>query len=327
MRELGLNGYRFSVAWPRIYPTGRGEINSAGLDFYDRLVDEVLAAGMRPFATLYHWDLPQALEDRGRLAEPGHRARVRRVRRDRGQATGRPRQGLDHAERALVHLLPQLPARRSRPGALRLERGDPGEPHAQPRARPGDPGDPRGRRWARRHHPEPLPGHPASDSEEDRAAAVRYDGFDNRWFLDPVLKGSYPADMLEPFGPYAPTIERRDLATACQPLDFLGINFYSRAIVADRPDRAERSQNPSCRAAGRRRADRHGLGGLSGRPLRSCSGGCNGTMARSTSTSRRTARRIPIPSLGTVRCTTRTGGATWHATSRRPPTRFAPVCL
>src|SRR5216110_3974738 len=65
MRELGLDAFRFSIAWPRVLPEGRGRVNQAGLDFYDRLVDELLAAGIEPFPTLYHWDLPQVLEDRG----------------------------------------------------------------------------------------------------------------------------------------------------------------------------------------------------------------------------------------------------------------------
>ena len=65
MRELGIDAFRFSIAWPRILPDGRGRVNHAGLDFYDRLVDELLASGIHPFVTLYHWDLPQALEDRG----------------------------------------------------------------------------------------------------------------------------------------------------------------------------------------------------------------------------------------------------------------------
>src|SRR3989304_852642 len=65
MKELGLHAYRFSIAWPRVLPEGRGRVNQAGLDFYSRLTDALLDAGLEPFATLYHWDLPQALQDRG----------------------------------------------------------------------------------------------------------------------------------------------------------------------------------------------------------------------------------------------------------------------
>ena len=80
MRGLGLGAYRFSIAWPRVVPGGSGAVNAAGLDFYDRLVDELLAAGIAPWATLYHWDLPQPLERHGRLARPRHRRALRRVR-------------------------------------------------------------------------------------------------------------------------------------------------------------------------------------------------------------------------------------------------------
>src|SRR5256884_8526061 len=71
MRQLGLDAYRFSVAWPRVLPEGTGRVNTAGLDFYDRLVDGLLEAGIRPFTTLYHWDLPQVLQDRGGWPERG----------------------------------------------------------------------------------------------------------------------------------------------------------------------------------------------------------------------------------------------------------------
>ena len=91
MRELGLDAYRFSIAWPRILPDGRGAVNEAGLDFYDRFVDELLANGIEPYLTLYHWDLPQALEDRGGWPRAGHGRGLRRVRRGRRSATRRPR--------------------------------------------------------------------------------------------------------------------------------------------------------------------------------------------------------------------------------------------
>ena len=81
MSELGLDAYRFSVAWPRVLPDGGGRVNAAGLDFYDRLVDELLGAGIGPWVTLYHWDLPQALRGRGRLAGARHRRPLRRLRR------------------------------------------------------------------------------------------------------------------------------------------------------------------------------------------------------------------------------------------------------
>ena len=91
MASLGLRAYRFSISWPRIQPDGRGPVNQRGLDFYSRLVDGLLERGIDPLATLYHWDLPQALEDARRLGDPGHRRplrRVRRARRRRASATG-----------------------------------------------------------------------------------------------------------------------------------------------------------------------------------------------------------------------------------------------
>ena len=117
MRELGLNAYRFSIAWPRVFPTGRGAANPAGLDFYDRFVDELLENGIEPFATLYHWDLPQALEDRGGWPVRETVGGVRRVRRGRRRAPRRPRDALDHAERAVGDRLARVRARAStRPG-------------------------------------------------------------------------------------------------------------------------------------------------------------------------------------------------------------------
>ena len=94
MRALGLNAYRFSVAWPRVLPEGRGRVNPAGLDFYDRFVDELLENGIEPFVTLYHWDLPQALEDRGGWTVARDGRRLRGVRRGRRRTARRPRAAL-----------------------------------------------------------------------------------------------------------------------------------------------------------------------------------------------------------------------------------------
>jgi beta-glucosidase len=103
MREIGLNAYRFSVSWSRVQPAGSGPVNPAGLDFYRRLVDELLANGIEPWLTLYHWDLPQPLE-----AVAGHGPALRRLRGDRAQRTGGPGQALHHPQRAVVLGLPRL---------------------------------------------------------------------------------------------------------------------------------------------------------------------------------------------------------------------------
>ena len=99
MKALGMAAYRFSIAWPRIFPQGSGAPNPKGLDFYDRLVDELIANGIEPFATLYHWDLPQALQDRGGWEIARHRRGVRGLCRPRRRQAQRPGEALLHAQR------------------------------------------------------------------------------------------------------------------------------------------------------------------------------------------------------------------------------------
>ncbi|WP_435604515.1 GH1 family beta-glucosidase [Streptomyces sp. bgisy130] len=236
MRQLGVGAYRFSIAWPRIRPAGDGPVNAAGLAFYDRLVDGLLEAGIAPFVTLYHWDLPQALQDRGgwpvrETAEhfAAYAAVVAGKLGDRvthwatlneplcsawiGHLDGRMAPGhtdLTAAVRASYHLL------LGHGLAVQAIRS------ATPDARVG------------------LVNNlstvePATGSGADAAAARRMDGHTNRWWLDPVHGRGFPEDMREVYG--VPLPERAgDPETLAQPLDWLGLNYYFPAVVAADPD-------------------------------------------------------------------------------------------
>ena len=232
MKELGLSAYRFSIAWPRILPEGRGRTNAAGLDFYDKQVDELLAAGIEPFVTLYHWDLPQALEDRGGWpVRETAEAFAEYVEVVAGRLGDRVRNWITQCEPWVVAWLgygtgEHAPGRKSDADALAaahhvlLSHGLAAD-------------------VVRREAPESRLGitidlvafHPLTDSPEDLAALAREDGFRNRWILDPVLRGRYPDDMLERFAPMLPAIEDGDLQTISAPLDFLGVNYYTRSVV------------------------------------------------------------------------------------------------
>ena len=251
MARLGLQSYRFSVAWPRITPQVTadelGPVNPAGLAFYDRLVDALLAAGIAPAATLYHWDLPQALEDAGgwtdrRTAERfGEYAAVVAERLgDRlsmvitlnepwcsaylGYASGVHAPGRTEPAAALAavhhlnlaHGLAASAVREAAPGtdvALTLNLG-----------------------WFQ----------PASGSAEDADAVRRVDGLQNRVFLDPALNGRYPADVLEDTAAVTDWsfVREGDLELIHQPLDALGLNYYfpvlvGRAAPGRAPERAD----------------------------------------------------------------------------------------
>ncbi|MFJ3173589.1 GH1 family beta-glucosidase [Streptomyces roseus] len=235
MRELGTNAYRMSVAWPRVVPGGDGPANPKGLAFYDRLVDGLLDAGITPSVTLYHWDLPQALQDRGGWPErataehfAAYAGLVAARLGDRvtqwatlneplcsawiGHLEGRMAPGwsdLTAAVRASYHLLlghglATQAVRAAAPGAQigivnNLSTIE-----------------------------------PATDGEADRAAAVRMDGHVNRWWLDPVHGRGFPADMREV---YAVDLPERpgDLAAIAAPLDWTGLNYYFPQTVAADP--------------------------------------------------------------------------------------------
>ncbi|TWV43451.1 beta-glucosidase [Streptomyces misionensis] len=236
MRRLGLNAYRLSVAWPRVVPGGTGPVNPKGLAFYDELVDDLLAAGITPSVTLYHWDLPQALQDRGgwperdtALAFADYASAVAARLGDRvtlwttlnepscsawiGHYEGTMAPGwtdLTAAVRASCHLLL-------------------GHGLATEAVRAAAPG-------ARIGIVNNLSTvHPATDRPEDVAAAHRHDGHVNRWWLDPVHGRGFPADMTETYGVELP-LKPGDLETIAAPLDWLGLNYYFPAHITDDPD-------------------------------------------------------------------------------------------
>ncbi|HSN06300.1 MAG TPA: GH1 family beta-glucosidase [Candidatus Angelobacter sp.] len=228
--SLGLTAYRFSIAWPRVMATGRGTINETGLAFYDRLVDGMLERGITPYATLYHWDLPQALEDDG-----GWRNRDTAYR------------FADYAAITQFRLGDRVRhwATLNEPWCSAFLGHASGE-HAPGRTDPAE-------ALTAAHHL--LLGHglaaqalhggrrpaqvgivlnlydvtPGSDAPADLDAARRVDGLQNRWFLDPVLRGSYPDDVVADLAAYTDLsfVQDGDLATIATRLDWLGVNYYS----------------------------------------------------------------------------------------------------
>lgn len=235
MKRLGLKGYRFSMAWSRIYPEGKGRLNQKGLDFYSKLVDGLLEAGIEPMATLYHWDLPQALQESGGWANRetvqyfnDYAATIFNVLGDRiklwithnepwvasfiGNALGEHAPGFkDYGLAVQVghHLLLSHGLAVKTFRDLAIKNGKIGITLNL------------------------APAYPASEAPEDKEAASIADGYCNRWFLDPVFRGSYPADLMkifnQKFGPMR--VETGDLGLIAAPIDFLGINYYFRKVV------------------------------------------------------------------------------------------------
>jgi beta-glucosidase len=228
LRDLGVDSYRFSIAWPRIMPGGTGAVNEAGLDFYDRLVDSLLEAGIAPAATLFHWDTPQALEDLGGwtgrdMAE--HFAAYAAV---VGERLGdRVARWMTLNEPNVVTMLGyaignHAPGRslgfEALPVAHHLLLGH-GLATQALRAAGGQ------QVGVASNH---APVWPASGNPEDREAAQVYDNLWNWLFADPVLLGRYPVEGTEQG---FPTYRDGDLATIAPPLDWFGINYYNPALI------------------------------------------------------------------------------------------------
>jgi beta-glucosidase len=247
MKDLGLGAYRFSVSWPRIQPQGTGAVNDKGLDFYKRLVDELLRAGVAPYLTLYHWDFPQALQARGGWLTrdaagwfgdfAGIVARAMGDRVDVWLTMNEPRSflgggyvagvhapGLKLPLKDVLHVGHVLNLAHGR--AVQAIRANAGRP-----VRVG---------WA----PDCSPAVPLTNGDADIAAAksttfasprARFTAgawwSNNTWWFDPILRGSYPSEALSSVGADAPEVLAGDMDTIRQPLDFLGVNVYGGSRV------------------------------------------------------------------------------------------------
>lgn len=239
LRRLEVGAYRFSTAWPRILPRGTGRVNEPGLDFYDALVDGLLASGIEPVVTLYHWDLPQALQDRGGW---GARDCVDAFAEYAAVVTRRLG---DRVRRWITHNEPWVvatgghedgvhaPGIRDPAAALRvahhllLSHG-----RAVEVIRKTAPGAEAGITLNL------APIWPATPGEADGEAVRRQDGSLNRWYLDPLFHGLYPEDAIADrvrrghlSGSELPFVEAGDLDIISTPADFLGVNYYSRWVV------------------------------------------------------------------------------------------------
>ena len=236
MSELGIKAYRFSIAWSRILPSGKAPINRPGLAFYERLIDELLRAGITPYATLYHWDLPQALEDEGgwlnRDTSNHYVHYIDTVSRFLGD---RVKHWITFNEPQCISNLSYVWGV-SAPGHRDLTYTKANQvthnillSHGKtiPILRVNSAGAKIGIVLNM------GPVHPASTSEADCAAARRVDDRDHRWFADPLFKGQYPTERLALLGDAAPKIEDGDMKIISTAIDFLGVNYYTRTVVAD----------------------------------------------------------------------------------------------
>lgn len=231
--SLGVDAYRFSIAWSRVQPDGSGAWNERGLDFYDRLVDGMLARGLAPYATLNHWDLPQALQDKGGWGEREtvHRF-VEYARHMQRRLGDRVRSIATHNEPWVAAVLGHqtgvfAPGLKSRALAMQVAHHLLLSHGLALQALRAD-----GCRAELGLVLNLAPMHPATDTPADRDKARIEDGLLRRWYLDPVVHGRYPADALAALGADAPQVQPGDMAAIAQPVDFVGVNYYSRSVVS-----------------------------------------------------------------------------------------------
>ncbi|MEO7108551.1 MAG: GH1 family beta-glucosidase [Rhodoferax sp.] len=233
MQGLGLDAYRFSVAWARVQPIGSGAWNEAGFAFYGRLLDTLHTAGIKPHLTLYHWDLPAALQDafggwESREIVPlfaAYAAEVARRFGDRVASISTLNEPWCVA--TLGYEVAQFaPGKTNRALAMQVSHHLLMAHGAAVQAMRKVTSAPLG--IVLNH----TPAFAAEVLESDRKAARIDDGLNVRWYMDPVFRGQYPADILDYLGTDAPMVEANDLTLIHQPLDFLGINFYTRSFIS-----------------------------------------------------------------------------------------------
>jgi len=238
MKDLGLRGYRFSIAWPRVFPDGKGALNQKGLDYYSRLIDELLANGITPFPTLYHWDLPQALQDEGGWANREIVAHFARYAETVVKALGdRAKSWMIFNEPWVFTFLGYLFGAHA-PGIRDTGQGlrsthivNLAQAEATRAVRALNLVDAVGTAYSMSST------YAATDSAEDRAAAERQHAFSNDWFLRPAMLGEYPhayVDQDRVLGRM--DIRPGDMERISAPLDFIGVNLYQRAIVQHAPN-------------------------------------------------------------------------------------------
>jgi len=231
--SLGVNAYRFSVSWPRVRPNGSGAWNNKGVDFYERVVDGLLERGVTPYVTLNHWDLPQELQARGGWAD--RETVYRFVEYAQGIAArlgDRVASITTHNEPWVMSVLGHetgifAPGVKDRAVAMQVAHHlmlSHGLALQALRAQ--------GCKARLGIVLNLAPMHPATDTPADRVSAQLEDGRLLRWYMDPLFKATYPADVLAYLGTDAPQVQAGDMAAIATPMDFLGVNYYSRGVVS-----------------------------------------------------------------------------------------------